>query len=455
MSDPLTSATGGLAPGVLPPGRLEERFGDKKPRYDEAEASAEANRCLYCVDAPCVKACPTSIDIPTFIHKIASGNVKGAARTILSSNILGGSCAQACPVEVLCAGACVYNHWEREPIAIGRLQRFAVETTLARSPKLFEAKAPTGKSIALVGSGPASIAAAGLLALEGHQCMIFEKKQVPGGLNSLGIAPYKMKAPEALRELEWVLSLGRIEVRTGVEIVEKPSAPHQLSAADLLRDFDAVFLGLGLGADSKLGVPEEEGPGVHGATALIEQLKADSRLSFEGVKRAVVVGGGNTALDIAHELAILGVEVSMVYRRSEAEMSGYEHELEAARIDGVKLVEHRQPVEIIREDGQVSGVLVAVSHDGVVVPQTEELLPAELVVVAIGQNRATQVARAFGAEVDIKGRVMVDPQTHRSTHAKVWSGGDCVNGGKEVVNAVAEAKVAVKDILRVLGGQTE
>jgi dihydropyrimidine dehydrogenase (NAD+) subunit PreT len=435
----------------LPVGRLEERFVDKKPRYDAAEATSEANRCLYCVDAPCVKACPTGIDIPTFIHKISSGNVKGAARTILSSNILGASCAQACPVEVLCAGACVHNHWEREPIAIGRLQRFAVETTLEKTPKLFSAKPPTGRSIALVGSGPASIAAAGLLALEGHQCMIFEKKALPGGLNSLGIAPYKMKAHEALRELDWVLSLGRIELRTGVEIVETAKGPHQIAASDLLRDFDAVFLGLGLGADSKLAIEGEEGPGVHGATQLIEQLKSERALSLAGVKRAIVVGGGNTALDIAHELALLGVEVSMVYRRGLAEMSGYGHELDGARIDGVKLIEHRQPVEVIREDGQVSGLLVAVAKDGVVVPQTEEMLPAEMIVLAIGQNRATQVARAFGVEVDAKGRVKVDPKTHRTGNQKVWSGGDCVNGGKEVVNAVAEAKVAVADIQRVLG----
>ncbi len=438
----------------LPQGRAEEGFEDKKPLYTAAEAAAEANRCLYCSDAPCIQACPTAIPIPEFIRKIGTGNLKGSAKTILSANILGQSCAQACPVEVLCAGSCVYTGWGREPIAIGRLQRFAVETTLAKSPALFEAKPTTGKRVALVGSGPASIAAAGMLALEGHTCILYERKAVPGGLNTLGIAPYKLKGPEALRELEWVLSLGRIELRTGVEVVEKATGPTQVSTAELLSTHDAVFLGLGLGADSRLGIPGEEGEGVHGATHLIERLKVEPGFKLESVKRAVVVGGGNTALDIAHELALLGVEVAMVYRRSEKEMGGYVHELDAARLDGVRLVENRQPVEILRKDGKVVAVRVAATRDGKPVPGTEEELPAELVAMAIGQERATHVARAFpGVELDARGRVKVDASTHRTGHPKVWSGGDCVNGGKEVVNAVAEAKVAVRDMQRHLAGE--
>lgn len=442
---------------ALPPGRLEEQFDDKKPRYDAPEAIAEANRCIYCVDAPCIKACPTEIDIPKFIRKISTGNTKGAARTILTANILGASCSQACPVEVLCAGACVYNEWEREPINIGRLQRFAVETTLEKTPALFQAKPATGKKIALVGSGPASIAAAGMLALEGHTCVIFERKEIPGGLNTLGIAPYKMKGPEAMRELEWVLSLGDIELRTGVEIVSgKATGPSQLSADELIAQYDAVFLGLGLGADSKLGVPGEEGPGVWGAVDLIERIKASPGLSFGAAKKAVVVGGGNTALDIAHELALLGLHVDMVYRRGEADMSGYTHELDGARRDGVRLVEMRQPIAIVRDGGgNVVGVKVERTEGGKTIPGTDEVIPADLVAVAIGQNRATQVALAFGGvQLDAKGRVVVDPKSHRTGNPKVWSGGDCVNGGKEVVNAAAEAKVAVADINRLLSGKS-
>jgi dihydropyrimidine dehydrogenase (NAD+) subunit PreT len=437
----------------LPPDRAEEGFKDKKPLYTLAEAVAEANRCLYCADAPCIKACPTAINIPEFIRRIGTGNVKGSARTILTANILGQSCAQACPVEVLCAGSCVYTGWGREPINIGRLQRYAVETTLAKTPDLFQAKPSTGKRIALVGSGPASIAAAGLLALEGHTCIIYERKAIPGGLNSLGIAPYKLKSDEALKEMEWVFSLGRIELRTGVEVVEQAKGPGQVSASELIASHDAVFLGLGLGADSKLKIPGEDGEGVHGATHLIERLKVEPGLKFQGVKRAIVVGGGNTALDIAHELALLGIQVDMVYRRSEQDMGGYAHELDGARKDGVRLVENRQPVEIVHKDGKVVAVKLAATSDGKPVPGTEELVSAELVVMATGQERATGVARAFpGVELDSRGRVKVEPSTHRTGNAKVWSGGDCVNGGKEVVNAVAEAKIAVRDIQRHLTG---
>ncbi|MDC0711373.1 FAD-dependent oxidoreductase [Stigmatella sp. ncwal1] len=439
---------------ALPPNRAEEGFEDKKPLYTPAEALAEANRCLYCSGAPCIQACPTGIDVPTFIRKIGTGNLKGAARTILSANLLGQSCAQVCPVEVLCAGSCVYTGWGREPIAIGRLQRYAVENTLASHPAIFQAKPPTGKRIALVGSGPASIAAAGLLALEGHTCLIYERKALPGGLNTLGIAPYKLKGQEALRELEWVLSLGRIEVRTGIEVVETATGPGQVSTTELLASHDAVFLGLGLGADARLGIPGEQGEGVQGATHLIERLKTEPGLTLEGVRRALVIGGGNTALDIAHELALLGVEVAMVYRRSEQEMGGYVHELDAARLDGVRLLENRQPVEILREDGRVVAMRLAFLAEGKPLPGAGETLPTDLVAVAIGQERATQVARAFaGVVLDERGRVKVDPLTHRTGNPKVWSGGDCVNGGKEVVNAVAEAKLAVRDIQRYLAGE--
>jgi glutamate synthase (NADPH/NADH) small chain len=444
------------SPSLLraPEGRLEERFEDKKPPYDPSEAVAEANRCLYCVDAPCIKACPTAIDIPEFIRKIATGNVKGAARTILSQNLLGKSCGQVCPVEVLCAGACVYNEWEREPIRIGRLQRFAVETAIAKDPKIFQAKPPTGKTVACVGAGPASLAAAGWLALEGHSVTIFERKALPGGLNTLGIAPYKMKADEALDEIAWVLSLGRIELTSGVEVVQGSAGPGQVSTSELLERFDAVFLGLGLGPDSSLGVVGEEGEGVVGATYLIERLKADPSLKLEGVTRAVVVGGGNTAIDIAHELALLGVEATMVYRGKAEDMSAYDHEMSAGKADGVHLVTERMPVAVLRdEQEQVVALRVAKTENKKPVPGTEEDLRADLVVLAVGQSRATAIARAFpGVELDARGRVLVEARTHRTGNPKVWSGGDCVNGGKEVVNAVAEAKIAVTSMHAFLMG---
>ncbi len=434
---------------VLPQGRLEQRFEESKPLYKPAEAVTEANRCLYCVEAPCIKACPTGIDIPNFIHKISTENTVGAARTILKENILGASCSRVCPVEVLCAGACVYNTWGREPIAIGRLQRFATETALqskSLGSLLTPAKAKTGKKVALIGAGPASIAAAGLLALEGHASVIFEKKKIPGGLNTLGIAPYKQSGDAALKEIEHVFSLGNIELKDGVEVT-------QATAAQLLKDFDAVFLGLGLGADSLLGVGEE-GEGVVGAVDFIERIKADPSANVSHVKRALVIGGGNTALDIAHELKLLGIEdVALVYRRAEKDMSGYEHELAHAREHGVRLVENRALTKVQRENGKLKSVTLSRTENGKPVAGGEETVSCELIALAIGQATATDVAKAFpGVQIDTKGRVSVNPM-YRTGNEKVWAGGDCVNGGKEVVNAVQEAKLAVRDIVQYLGGK--
>lgn len=443
---------------VLPDGRLEQRFSESKPAYSAAEAVTEANRCLYCVEAPCIKACPTGIDIPNFIHKIGTGNTTGAARTILKENILGASCARVCPVEVLCAGACVYNAWGREPIAIGRLQRFATEETLETKSlaSLLPAKKPaTGKKVALIGAGPASIAAAGLLALEGHQAVIFERKSVPGGLNSLGIAPYKQSGNQALEEIGWVFGLGNVQLLTEVEVVAGQAGQDQVSTEALLKDFDGVFLGLGLGADSKLGAPGEDATGVWGAVDLIERIKADPQLKLDHVKRALVIGGGNTAIDIAHELKLLGVaDVAMVYRRTAADMSGYAHELASARKHGVRLMEERVVAEFLREGGKLTGAKLARAEKGKPVAGGEETLSCELVALAIGQATATTVAKAFpGVALDKHGNITVDPKTGRTGNAKVWSGGDCVNGGKEVVNAVQEAKIAVRDMLRALGAK--
>ncbi len=444
---------------VLPDGRLEQRFSESKPAYSPAEAVTEANRCLYCVDAPCIKACPTGIDIPNFIHKISTGNTTGAARTILKDNILGASCARVCPVETLCAGACVYNAWERDPIAIGRLQRFATESTLQTRPlsSLLPAKkAASGKKIAIIGAGPASVAAAGLLALEDHQTVLFERKNVPGGLNTLGIAPYKQSGAAALAEVGQVFGLGDIQLKTGLEVVSGPGGAGQVSAESLLKDFDAVFLGLGLGADSKLGVPGEDGAGVWGAVDLIEHIKADPKLTLDGVKRALVIGGGNTAIDIAHELKLLGVaDVAMVYRRGLTDMSGYQHELASARKHGVRLIEQRAVAEFQRDaSGKLTGAKLARTEKGKPVAGGEESLSCELVALAIGQATATGVAKAFaGVALDTYGNVIVDPKTHRTGNPKVWSGGDCVNGGKEVVNAVQEAKLAVRDMLHALGAK--
>jgi glutamate synthase (NADPH/NADH) small chain len=431
---------------ALPKDRWEHDLVDKKPLYDAAEAKAEADRCLYCADAPCIKACPTSIDIPTFIKKIASGNVRGSARTILEQNLLGYSCARVCPVEVLCVGNCVLNHVDHKPIAIGRLQRYATEHGTKGAP-LFVAKARGTRKVALVGAGPASLACAGVLALAGVEAVIFEKRAVPGGLNTTGIAPYKLHVEDALHEVDMVRSLG-VEIRTGVEL-----GTHVMADA-LLAEYDAVFLGLGLGIDNRLEIPGEDGPGVMGATAWIETMKLDERAGKPKLGRVLVIGGGNTALDVARESALLGAdEVSLVYRRGETEMSGYAHELDGARMETVRLLPHRTPLAFERDAaGALLGLRVRVTEPGH--EPREEVLPCELCAIAIGQEKLGALAAAFpGLTVDSKGRVDVSPSTRRSSHPKVYAGGDCINGGKEVVNAVADGRDAAYAMLKEFGDE--
>ena len=433
--------------------RLEHELGDKKPLFTSAEARTEADRCLYCVDAPCIKACPTEIDIPTFIKKIASSNVRGSARTILEQNLLGYSCARVCPVEVLCQGACVYTAWGRDPIQIGRLQRFATETvSTADRPVLARKIATAAKRVACIGSGPASLAFAGYLALEGHEAVVFEKRAYSGGLNTTGIAPYKLHADDALQEVAFVESLG-VEVKTGIEVGEE-DGPGQISARKLLETYDAVFLGIGLGADSKLAIPGEDGPGVYGATEWIERLKLEmSRARREDVrgKKVIVIGGGNTAIDVARECALLGAaDVAMCYRRGVGEMSGYAHEMSGGRKEGVRLVGHVQPVAFVREGTKLVALRIATTDARALpVPGTEHELPCDLAFLAIGQSKLLDLAKVLpGVELDRRGCVVVaDTATCATGNPKVFAGGDCINGGKEVVNAVADGRNAARFLL--------
>jgi glutamate synthase (NADPH/NADH) small chain len=423
--------------------RLELRFVEKSPPLPATEALREAARCLYCFDAPCIHACPTSIDVPTFIRKIGSGNLRGAARTILGANLLGASCARVCPVEVLCEGACVYTADGRPPIPIGRLQRYALDH--GGGPELLPKRPPTGRTVGLVGGGPASLACAAKLALLGHSPTIYEKRTLPGGLNTTGVAPYKQLAEESLREVDSLLRLG-IELRAGVEI------GVDLPAAELLARHDAVFLGPGLGGDSALGVPGEDGPGVVGAVEWIERMKNRPDATVTGLRAAVVVGGGNTAVDAIRELLGLGVEsVTLVYRRARADMKAYDHELDAAREEGCVVRENVAVARILREGRRLVGVELVEAERGRPTDRAAGALPAELVVLAIGQARLAALARLFpGVECDARGRIVADADG-RTGNPRVFAGGDARNGGMEVVNAAQEGQAAAVAIDRLLG----
>jgi len=412
--------------------RSESVFEDYKGEYSRDQAVAEANRCLFCTDAPCVKACPTHIDIPQFIRKIATENVKGSARTIFEANILGMSCARVCPVEVLCVGDCVYNAMHMPPIQIGKLQRYSTDKAFDQKWRFFEAGKDTNKSVGLIGGGPASLACAHELRRFGHRVTLYEKRPTLGGLNTTGVAPYKMKAERSIDEIEWILGIGGIDVKCGVEIGK------DVPLDALEKTHDAIFFGAGLGADTSLGIPGEDLANVFGAVEWIEQLKT-SRVTTEGVKHCVIVGGGNTALDCLREARGLGIErVTMLYRRIETQMSGYIHEWKAAEMAGCR-VEWQSLPTAFEGQGRVERVQCQR------VDKTSFTLDAELVLVAIGQSKLGALLGALaGIRID-KGRVVTDDSGFTG-RPKWFAGGDCANGGKEVVNGAAEGKTAARAI---------
>ena len=411
------------------------RFGDFHPPLDRQAAIPEANRCLYCFDAPCTTACPTHIDVPRFIKKIASGNLGGSARTILDANIMGASCARACPVEVLCEGACVMHRYNKKPIQIARLQRFAMDSLHSSGAPLPFTPAPeTGLSVALIGAGPASLACAAELRRRGIRASLYDAHPLPGGLNTYGVAEYKLPLVESLREIEMLSQLG-VEFHFGTVIDAQ-------SLAELERNHDAIFLGIGLGAIHQLGIPGEQLPGVTNALDLIAGYKSGE---FTAVPpRVVVVGAGNTAIDAAIASVRLGAkDVHIVYRRGPEQMSAFTFEFEHARLEGVKFLWHVQPTRILGGEA-VEGlelITLAASADGSIVPQpgSEFSLPVDLVVLAIGQATQTSLAEKLQLQ---HGRIVIDRVTGQTSHPKFFSGGDCTNGGREVVDAVADGKRA-------------
>ena len=413
-------------PNPVPPLTAEEfsaRFADLHPPLAGQAAAIEASRCLNCFDAPCTAACPTHIDVPKFIKKIASGNLRGSAAAILDANILGLSCSRVCPVDVLCEGACVMHRYHQQPIEIGRLQRHAMDWFYAHSPSI--AVAPErGKRVACIGAGPASLACAAELRRTGFAVTILDRRKMAGGLNTYGIAEYKLRPADSLKEVELVKSMG-VEFRLGVEV--------GANIDEIESAFDAIFLGVGLGPAHRLGIPGENLPGVIDALRFIADYKTGA-VSIGS--RVAVIGAGNTAIDAATAARRLGAsEVHILYRRGETEMPAFEYEYEIAKLDGIRFHWWARPVRI-HGAASVEGI-ECLNQEG-----RYFHLECDTVIPSIGQSRLIDFISNFrGVHVD-GGRVVVNRETGQTANPKYFAGGDCVNGGREVVDAAADGKRA-------------
>jgi dihydropyrimidine dehydrogenase (NAD+) subunit PreT len=440
-----------IATGRLRPEDYARNFSDLHPPLDQHQAYVEADRCYFCYDAPCVTACPTSIDIPLFIREILTGNPKGAAETIFSANILGGMCARVCPTETLCEEACVREAAEGKPVLIGELQRYATDVLMQSGEHPFTRAAPTGKRVAVLGGGPAGLSCAHRLAMHGHDVVIYEARDKIGGLNEYGIAAYKTPGDFAQAEVDWLLKIGGITVETGKAL------GRDLTLAELRNSFDAVFIGLGLAGVNALGLAEEDTPGVGDAVNYIAELRQASDLAALPVgRRVVVVGGGMTAIDIASQSRRLGAEdVTIVYRRGPDAMGASAYERELAQTDGVRIKFNAMPKRLITSSGKVTGLEVEYTTvaDGRVSGTGETfVLDADMVFKAIGQTFVPTAVNGGGAEMPAleRGRINVDDE-RRTSLAGVWAGGDCVYGGEDLtVAAVEDGKVAAESINRAL-----
>jgi dihydropyrimidine dehydrogenase (NAD+) subunit PreT len=440
--------------------QYEANFADIHPPYENITAAkVDANRCLFCYDAPCMKSCPTSIDVPKFIRQIATENIKGSAKTIFSSNIMGAGCSKVCPVEKLCEGACVYNLLEEEPIPIAKLQRYSTEQAMKNNWKLFERKnLPLGLrgKVAIVGAGPAGLSCAHSLSKEGIDVTIFEKESKGGGLMTYGIAAYKVTPQFCEDEVNYILSIGGIEVKYNQELGK------DITLSQLKKEYDAVYLGIGVGVARQLEIPGEKLEGVVDAISFIYDLRSKGYSSIPVGDKVTVIGMGMTAIDAATQAKRLGAkEVTMVYRRTEAEKPCTQHELDIAMLDGCEIIWLAAPKEVKGINGKVTELICtkmqlgepdASGRRSPVDTGEPFTLDVDMVIKAAGQVPFEKLVKKY--KLDNKnGKLLIDDNC--STNIKgVFAGGDAVNGGKEVVDAVQAGKDGAKAILKYLNPQT-
>lgn len=427
---------------------LAAGFAELEPRYTPDEAVAESSRCLFCYDAPCTRACPTEIDVPKFIRQILHRNPLGAAETILDANIFGGSCARACPTEVLCEGACVDNTLLKSPVRIGRLQRYACDTAHDGNIHFFEAGPETGKRVAIIGAGPSGLSCAHQLRRFGHAVTLFEAREMPGGINTYGIAAYKYDTAFALGEVERVKAIGGIDIRLDSRI-DGPGV------AKLLGDFDAVFLAVGLGRIAALNIPGENSPGVWEALDFIFQTHTLPVEKCECGSTVLVIGGGNTAVDVATAATRLGAKaVTIAYRRGESEMPAFKYEYELSKSESINWEFHAVPKRIVVEGGRASGVeflrsrIVGEGRGAKLetIAGSEFTLNADMIIKALGQEPLLDLLGAIPTLKLDKGRVAIDHASGATSVDRLFAGGDCTSRGAEVVDAVQEGKIAAQGI---------